>query len=137
MGSTLKIPLTRSNLARFTWSVSCLCTIIFFIWTKTFHFTACCLACRITVSEIELNLQLSSIDYFFIIDWFPETMMICFTVCHLIGVSSCCTNPILYGFLNPNLCKVYQNFYDEAEVGSWTFNDSIYRVSQKKSSWGK
>jgi len=44
-----------------------------------------------------------------------ESMMLCFTVCHLIGVSSCCTNPILYGFLNPNLCKVFQNFYEESQ----------------------
>ena len=32
---------------------------IYFVWTIIFLFTACCFACRITVSEIELNLHLS------------------------------------------------------------------------------
>ena len=32
-------------------------------------------------------------------------MMISFLVCHMIGVSSSCTNPILYGFLNDNFIK--------------------------------
>ena len=36
----------------------------------------------------------------------PENMMITFLVCHMIGVSSACTNPVLYGFLNENFLKV-------------------------------
>ena len=35
-----------------------------------------------------------------------ESMMTVYLVFHLIGVSSCCTNPILYGFLNDNFQKV-------------------------------
>ena len=42
-----------------------------------------------------------------------ESMMLCFSICHLIGVTSCCTNPVLYGFLNPNLCGVVEKFYQE------------------------
>ena len=33
-------------------------------------------------------------------------MMITFLLCHMLGVSSSCTNPILYGFLNDNFVKV-------------------------------
>ena len=36
--------------------------------------------------------------------------MITYFVCHLLGVSSCCSNPILYGFLNKNLLKVLHQF---------------------------
>ena len=32
---------------------SCLWNMIFFVWTMIFLFTACCFACRISVSEIE------------------------------------------------------------------------------------
>ena len=32
-------------------------------------------------------------------------MMLVFLICHMIGVSSACTNPILYGFLNENFVK--------------------------------
>ena len=35
-----------------------------------------------------------------------ENMMAFFMLFHLIGVSSVCTNPILYGFLNDNYKKV-------------------------------
>ena len=35
-----------------------------------------------------------------------ENMMAFFMFFHLVGVSSVCTNPILYGFLNENFKKV-------------------------------
>ena len=38
-----------------------------------------------------------------------ENMMAFFMVFHLIGVSSVCTNPILYGFLNDNFKRVGPN----------------------------
>ena len=38
-----------------------------------------------------------------------ENMMAFFMVFHLIGVSSVCTNPILYGFLNDNFKRVSPN----------------------------
>ena len=36
----------------------------------------------------------------------PDNMMLYFLICHMVGVSSACTNPILYGFLNDNFQKV-------------------------------
>ena len=38
-----------------------------------------------------------------------ESMMTVYLVFHLIGVSSVCTNPILYGFLNDNFKRVGPN----------------------------
>ena len=35
-----------------------------------------------------------------------EVVMIWFSVFHLLGMSSTCTNPILYGYLNKNIQKV-------------------------------
>ena len=34
-------------------------------------------------------------------------MMLTFLICHMIGISSACTNPILYGFLNENFVKEF------------------------------
>ena len=36
-----------------------------------------------------------------------ENMMLTFMICHMVGVSSACTNPILYGFLNDNFVKEF------------------------------
>ena len=33
--------------------------------------------------------------------------MLTFMICHMVGVSSACTNPILYGFLNDNFVKEF------------------------------
>ena len=42
-------------------------------------------------------------------DLFEETedMLTFYLIFHLIGISSTCTNPILYGFLNENFKKVW------------------------------
>ena len=32
----------------------------------------------------------------------PESMIVAYLLCHLVGVSSACTNPLLYGLLNSN-----------------------------------
>ena len=36
-----------------------------------------------------------------------ENMMLTFMICHMVGGSSSCTNPILYGFLNHNFVKEF------------------------------
>ena len=36
-------------------------------------------------------------------------MMIWYLVCHLVGVSSACTNPVIYGLLNLNIQQEYRN----------------------------
>ena len=36
-------------------------------------------------------------------------MMLYYLICHLVGVSSACTNPVLYGLLNLNIQQEYRN----------------------------
>ncbi|XP_057373344.1 neuropeptide F receptor-like [Daphnia carinata] len=36
-----------------------------------------------------------------------ETMLICYAVCHMVGMSSACANPLLYGWLNDNFRKEF------------------------------
>ena len=45
--------------------------------------------------------------------------MLTYFICHLVGVSSCCTNPILYGFLNPNFSNVFLQFCQRLLVQFW------------------
>jgi hypothetical protein len=40
---------------------------------------------------------------------FTEQMMLTFFICHIIGMSSACSNPVLYGFLNENFAKGRQS----------------------------
>jgi hypothetical protein len=40
--------------------------------------------------------------------FFAENMMLTFLICHMVGVSSAITNPILYGFLNNNFVKEFR-----------------------------
>ena len=35
-------------------------------------------------------------------------MMFYYLMCHLVGVSSACTNPVLYGLLNLNIQQEYR-----------------------------
>lgn len=44
--------------------------------------------------------------------WYPfvgheQTMIICYAICHMIGMSSACSNPLLYGWLNENFRKEF------------------------------
>ena len=46
--------------------------------------------------------------------------MFTFLVCHLIGISSACTNPFLYGMLNNNFLNEFTAFWDKIKLcGSW------------------
>ena len=35
-----------------------------------------------------------------------ESLMTAYMICNLIGLSSTCTNPILYGYLNKNIQEI-------------------------------
>ena len=38
-----------------------------------------------------------------------DNMMLSLLICYLVGMSSACTNPVLYGLLNPNIQQEYRN----------------------------
>ncbi|XP_018564523.1 neuropeptide F receptor [Anoplophora glabripennis] len=73
------------------------------------------------------NLLLGSIAIIFCISWLPlnvfnliadlstsqsftsQPMMVCYAICHMMGMSSACSNPILYGCLNENFWKEFKD----------------------------
>lgn len=74
------------------------------------------------------NLLLVSIAVIFCISWLPlnlfnliadlssdpvffasQPMKICYAVCHMMGMSSACSNPVLYGCLNENFWKEFKD----------------------------
>lgn len=72
------------------------------------------------------NLLLGSIAIIFCISWLPlnlynliadlnnfpttsQPMMIGYAVCHMMGMSSACSNPVLYGCLNENFWKEFKD----------------------------
>uniref|UniRef100_T1IW42 G-protein coupled receptors family 1 profile domain-containing protein n=1 Tax=Strigamia maritima TaxID=126957 RepID=T1IW42_STRMM len=74
------------------------------------------------------NLLLASIALIFGISWLPihilnvladvnypfdddETFLIVFACCHMIGMSSACSNPLLYGWLNDNFRKEFTEVF--------------------------
>ena len=44
--------------------------------------------------------------YIYLNTFSSESLMTTYMICNLIGMSSTCTNPILYGFLNQNIREV-------------------------------
>lgn len=76
------------------------------------------------------NTLLVSIALIFCLSWLPlnlynvivdlhnpfgedmETMLIVYSVCHMAGMSSACSNPLLYGWLNDNFRKEFLEIFD-------------------------
>ena len=83
---------------------------------KHFHFTLIRSPCGITnilwtifIFNLVINEYWIHVIYFFAIYSFSsESMMLTFLICHMVGVSSSITNPILYGFLNNNFVKEFR-----------------------------
>lgn len=75
------------------------------------------------------NLLLMSIAVIFFISWLPlnifnlvadmcegscidyttESMVVAYAICHMMGMSSACSNPVLYGWLNENFFKEFRD----------------------------
>jgi hypothetical protein len=60
------------------------------------------------ISWLPLNIFNLVVDY-----WNPfgedrQSMMIWYAVCHMMGMSSACSNPLLYGWLNDNFRKEFK-----------------------------
>jgi neuropeptide F receptor len=59
------------------------------------------------VSWLPLNLFNLLADVYFPKQSTSHTMMICYAICHMMGMSSACSNPLLYGWLNDNFRKEF------------------------------
>lgn len=80
------------------------------------------------------NLLLLSIAVIFGISWLPlnilnilmdvmkwddsATFRIIFAICHMIGMSSACSNPLLYGWLNENFKKEFVDIFSSCNPRS-------------------
>lgn len=80
------------------------------------------------------NLLLLSVAVIFGISWLPlnilnilsdvmkwedsPTFRISFAICHMIGMSSACSNPLLYGWLNENFKKEFVDIFRNCRPGS-------------------
>ncbi|XP_063228406.1 neuropeptide F receptor-like [Bacillus rossius redtenbacheri] len=78
------------------------------------------------------NSLLVSIALIFCVSWMPlntfnlvvdfynpfgedrRSMMVCYAVCHMMGMSSACSNPLLYGWLNDNFRKEFKEILARA-----------------------
>ncbi|CAG9860659.1 unnamed protein product [Phyllotreta striolata] len=96
------------------------------------------------------NVLLGSIAIIFCVSWLPlnlfnliadlstsksftsQPMMICYAVCHMMGMSSACSNPILYGCLNENFWKEFKDILciESSDQGGLKKN-SFKRTSQR------
>jgi neuropeptide F receptor len=59
------------------------------------------------VSWLPLNLFNLLADVYFPKQSTSQTMMIWYAICHMMGMSSACSNPLLYGWLNDNFRKEF------------------------------
>ncbi|KAJ1525272.1 hypothetical protein ONE63_010096 [Megalurothrips usitatus] len=60
------------------------------------------------VSWLPLNVFNLAMDTFDLFDHNRQAMLITYAACHMMGMSSACTNPMLYGWLNENFRKEFK-----------------------------
>ena len=58
--------------------------------------------------------------------------MTTYMICNLIGLSSTCTNPILYGYRNKNILEVVMRSVSDLADRLVNCVDAVIQVSQKK-----
>lgn len=62
-------------------------------------------------------------------------MKVCYAVCHMMGMSSACSNPVLYGWLNENFWKEFKDIMCISSRSSSTNNSvECRRLTNRKQS---
>ncbi|KAF5290234.1 hypothetical protein FQA39_LY14788 [Lamprigera yunnana] len=61
------------------------------------------------ISWLPLNLYNLIADVWSSMDFTSQPMKVCYAVCHMMGMSSACSNPVLYGWLNENFWKEFKD----------------------------
>lgn len=61
------------------------------------------------ISWLPLNVYNLVADLSTSVDFRSQAMMVCYAVCHMMGMSSACSNPVLYGCLNENFWKEFKD----------------------------
>lgn len=82
------------------------------------------------ISWLPLNLYNLIADNSTSIDFTTQKMTVIYAVCHMMGMSSACSNPVLYGWLNDNFWKEFKDIM----CFSSSRNNPAERFSLKKPS---
>ncbi|KAK5644811.1 hypothetical protein RI129_006111 [Pyrocoelia pectoralis] len=61
------------------------------------------------ISWLPLNLYNLIADIWSSMDFTSQPMKVCYAICHMMGMSSACSNPVLYGWLNENFWKEFKD----------------------------
>lgn len=61
------------------------------------------------VSWLPLNVYNLVADLTPGIDFNTQPLIVAYAICHMIGMSSACSNPVLYGWLNDNFWKEFKD----------------------------
>lgn len=74
-------------------------------------------------------------------DFTTQSMRVCYALCHMMGMSSACSNPVLYGWLNENFWKEFKDIMclnsNNHEEGADAHRLSTRKTSKKVSNKGK
>eukprot|EP00090_Calanus_glacialis_P028679 TRINITY_DN46023_c0_g1_i1.p1 TRINITY_DN46023_c0_g1~~TRINITY_DN46023_c0_g1_i1.p1 ORF type:complete len:273 (+),score=65.66 TRINITY_DN46023_c0_g1_i1:62-820(+) len=87
------------KMKRTSWLLICMVTVFLICWLPLSIF-------NLMMAEIRENTD-------------DNTFFTMFASCHLFGMTSACTNPILYGFLNENFKKEFKQMFKTIYVNIW------------------
>lgn len=86
------------------------------------------------ISWLPLNVYNLVADLVSSVDFTSQPMMVCYAVCHMMGMSSACSNPVLYGCLNENFWKEFKDILCiESESGGTTAECQKLTAAKKPS----
>lgn len=85
------------------------------------------------ISWLPLNVYNLVADLSTSVDFTSQPMMVCYAVCHMMGMSSACSNPVLYGCLNENFWKEFKDILciDKEGGGTSAECQKLTAVSKK------
>lgn len=64
-----------------------------------------------SISWLPLNLFNVIVDFAFSSEYVTENMLVVYVMCHMCGMSSACSNPFLYGWLNHNFRHEFADMF--------------------------
>lgn len=83
------------------------------------------IAAIFAISWIPLNVYNLYVDFSMSQEALTEQLMLIYAVCHMVGMSSACSNPILYGLLNENFRNEFKEIFS-------CKNNSLSKLREKR-----
>ncbi|XP_049823428.1 neuropeptide F receptor-like [Aethina tumida] len=84
------------------------------------------------ISWIPLNLYNLLADFSLTTSFSTQQARICYAICHMIGMSSACSNPILYGCLNENFWKEFKEILCRASPSDQPTKEEPRKLSLRQ-----